>query len=212
MLTRVSNKPATFQKTYEQLFSTLKGFKEGSYRTYSGEEIILPEGFRLNTLTLNVEDDQGQVEETVVDYLGNELIVDEKQRESFTPQLLKHLEMIGRAMFSLDSENNLVINSQGAEVFSQESYLENSEGAEVKKSRKIGITNSPRTTVKNSTEIKVDNSEGAEIEKSRSVEVKNSPAVTIERSIRIKAENAPETRVKSKTEYFVTQIFIPRLG
>ena len=116
MLTKVTSSGNAISKTYAELFGNLENISEGGYKTYHQEQAILPEGFKANTLVLAAENDKGDSEEIVVDYAGNELIVSNKQRENHSPQLLKHLEMIGRAMFSPDSQKNLVINSDKSKI------------------------------------------------------------------------------------------------
>lgn len=83
----------------------------------------------------------------MVDYLGNELVVTDEQKRELTPPLLKHLEIIGRAMFSPDSQGNLVINSAKAKAFTDTSFIENSPDAKVENSPDAKVENSDRAKV-----------------------------------------------------------------
>ncbi len=186
MLTKISSRLCPNPKPYIDLFS--EQMKTGQkYKAVSGEGIALPEDIRLNTLITDVWDDIGNIQEIVVDYLKNKLILTDEQRNIMSKKLVRQLEKLGENIFAPDSEGNLVDNSSCIWLESNSCFVQDSS--------KINIIDSDRTIVQDSKKINIEDSPGTIVDNSKRGNVLDSEDSKVYDSLSFGLIDSPYTNI-----------------
>lgn len=195
-LTKISSQQVERPLSYIELF---KAQPRGKYVDASGKSVTLIEDFPPNALALTVEDEQGTPKEIAVDFQGDELILAEEERKSMSSGLLKHLGLIGRAMFAPDSQGNFVDSSRG--LFEQDvtEIIEPSTRVWID-GNGCFVACSPDTSIKKSDLAFVQDSYGATIRLSSGAKVENSYFVTVSESCGAQLRSSSWSKVELRSQ------------
>ncbi len=228
MLTKISPWLCPHPKPYIDLFSEqMKGGYK--YNLASGKEISLPENKRLNTLIINVQNDKNSVEELVVEFLGDVLVLTGDQRKNLTPKLISQLEKLGKQTFTPNAEGNFVDNSQNITLSSNACFVRNSSNIKIDKSDGSCVSDSNRVKIAESSHTKSDviswalisNSSGADVKESFAIKIRNSKEAkvkssglitlwesdkaNIQESSCLRIQTSPETKVENSSSVKIVE-------
>ncbi len=228
MLIKLSSRLSSSPKSYIDLFS--EQMKGGyNYKLASGKEISLPENKRLNTLIVNVQTDTDSIEELVVEFLGDVLVLAGDQRKNLTPKLISQLEKLGKQTFSSNAEGNFVDNSQNITLSSNACFVQNSSNIRINNSNGSCVSDSNRVKIAESSHTKsdktswalIDNSSGVDIEKSFAIKIRNSKEAkvnnsglitlwgsdkaNIQESSCLRIQNSPESKVETSSSIKIVE-------
>ncbi len=170
MLTGISKAAVSSPMSYFDLFSNQ--IKTGQqYKTSDRKPINLPPDKQLNTLIVNVLNDKGEIEELVVDYLGNKLLLTDELIKNMSPMLIKELEKLGKKTFNPESQGNFVDNSKKVNISGNYNFVQDSSN--------ISIDKSDLTFIDESKRIKSESSSHSKVANSTLVSLVNSPGSNI---------------------------------